>query len=148
MNRHPHYANADLPAAWRAIKSMLRESQHTQYIDTGEALEVLNLAADTMKAAIREIRGTDFDRQQVTHTCGSCGSEDVEVCMPAWFKARGYELRYVECDEEAEALNTHCNACEENQSLTVQPHDLEELRTLTGRWSIALQESIDGTNQN
>jgi transcription elongation factor Elf1 len=61
-------------------------------------------------------------------TCARCGSAEVEICLPAHFKANG-DNALVSVDWEAEALTYWCGSCEDN--VAVRRPDGDVCR---GRW--------------
>jgi hypothetical protein len=62
------------------------------------------------------------------YKCGGCGSEDVEILLPAWFNPNDLYIDF-EADDAAEELAVWCNECEEADHL-IAPNG----QTVTGRW--------------
>lgn len=49
--------------------------------------------------------------------CPKCGSLNVAVCYPAWFKeACDRELQYIEADIESDVKSWHCEDCNGSDS--------------------------------
>jgi transcription elongation factor Elf1 len=61
-------------------------------------------------------------------TCECCGSAEVEICLPAHFKANG-DNALVSVDWEAEALTYWCPSC--GDDVAVRQPDGDVCR---GRW--------------
>ena len=58
--------------------------------------------------------------------CATCGSDNVQICLPAWRYINTEE--FVDFDEEAEALAYYCDECCND---TVEGDDG---KPITGRW--------------
>lgn len=47
--------------------------------------------------------------------CPKCGSDNVEVCYPAWFKeSTDFDLTFVEADTEADIRAWYCPDCNDS----------------------------------
>lgn len=62
------------------------------------------------------------------YRCADCGSTDVEVCLPGWFNPNK-NLRFIDCDAEAEELAVYCNDCGDTHGV-IAPNG----KVITGRW--------------
>ena len=63
------------------------------------------------------------------YLCITCGSENVQLCMPAWFRPNE-EMEFVEMDTEALELSVFCPECEQCEGIVCVPTG----RIITGRW--------------
>ena len=64
--------------------------------------------------------------------CAQCGSTEVEICLPAHFKANSDWSTPVSVDCEAEALTYWCGQCDEDV-----PVRLPDGEVRRGRWDLA-----------
>lgn len=64
--------------------------------------------------------------------CAKCGGVDVEICLPAHFRANGTLDVAVSVDTEAEALTYWCPTCKDNV-----PARLPDGEIVRGRWDLA-----------
>jgi ribosomal protein L37AE/L43A len=46
--------------------------------------------------------------------CPSCGSTDIQVSYPTWYRQSAHELKFVETDDAAEILWWYCAHCDES----------------------------------
>lgn len=69
-----------------------------------------------------------MSRDNDKFTCAKCESDDVEVCLPAWFNPNK-ELRLVECVADGDELSVYCNNCGDTTAL-ISPNG----QRITGRW--------------
>lgn len=47
------------------------------------------------------------------YTCDHCGSDQIEICLPAFFEANTPDFDHVSTDYEASALSWYCRKCED-----------------------------------
>lgn len=59
--------------------------------------------------------------------CPACGSTDVEIALPAWFReTQDGHLMHTSTDVEAEPLYWICNACDESERGAPDRNDAKE----------------------
>ena len=117
--------------------SRVRQVYYSPY--TCETFEYQDCVGEAFTAADAMVLQSDrklfaLDRRpdmarQARYTCNKCGSDEVEVLMPAWYAANS-EYEMPEQDSEASPLSTWCLKCEDHITLW----DNHEDRTISGRW--------------
>jgi rRNA maturation protein Nop10 len=62
------------------------------------------------------------------YVCEDCGSEKVQVCLPAWFDPNK-NLKMVDIDDAADELSTYCEECGDTTGV-IAPNG----KVIRGRW--------------
>lgn len=102
------------------------------FVNTGQLLSGM-----LQNHRAQEPKGSAPDKNS-EHTCGRCGTNDVEVCLPAFF-ALNDNLNFVSVDLEAEALSYYCNQCEDDVPMRAPCGEMS-----VGRWSDPAPKSATG----
>lgn len=104
-----------LPELIEATQEVLRISdrEHPAWDRAKEAIRRLTGAAATATRARAMQDGPGESRW----ACPKCGSHDVQVALPAWFReAPWFDLEYIEADASADVLFWSCGSCDESGS--------------------------------
>jgi len=87
------------------LKAVADESNDNEYLETGDALDAMEKAYNAISAL--------FAPPEPVKVCTECGSQNVEISLPAWFNVN--TLEQTGTDDEADPLYTWCHDCDESR---------------------------------